>query len=341
MTHRTNCGIRRRTVYGLRNSGRIYFCSLLLVALAIAVPAAYAQTAKWPDKPVRVIVPFAPGGGTDVVARIVTPHLSEAFGQQFVIDNRAGAGGAIGSEMVVRANPDGYTILLGASSYASNAALYKLPYDPIKGIAAVTQITTGPFILTVHPSVKANTLKEFIELARAKPGALIYGSSGTGGVPHLATELFRQMTKTNMVHVPYKGDAPALADLLAGQIHFQLGGPLVMATHIKAGKLRGLAVTTAQRSQVMPELPAISEQVPGYSANTWFGMWAPLATPNEIVSKLNQTLARVLKLPDVQERLRSNGMEAAHCTPEEFARINAQDIAKWTKVVKTGNIKVE
>jgi tripartite-type tricarboxylate transporter receptor subunit TctC len=315
--------------------------TLLLLALALSLPVAQAQPGKWPDKPVRVVVPFAPGGATDVVARIVSPRLSEEFGQQFVVDNRAGAGGAIGAEIVVRANPDGYTIMVGASSYASNAALYKLSYDPIKGIAPVTLITTGPFIVAVHPSVKATNLKEFIELARAKPGSLTFGSSGTGGVPHLATELFRQMTNTNMIHVPYKGDAPAIVDLLGGQIQCFFGGPLVLAPHIHAGKLRGLAVTSEKRSRVMPDLPAVSEQVPGYEATTWFGMWAPLGMPKEIISQLNQAIARILKKPEVQERLRGDGMEDAHNTPEEFSSFIARDIVKWTKVVKTGNIKVD
>jgi tripartite-type tricarboxylate transporter receptor subunit TctC len=315
--------------------------ALLLLALAAMLPVAHAQTGKWPDRPVRVIVPFAPGGATDVVARIVAPRLSEEFGQQFIVDNRAGAGGTIGTEIVVRANPDGYTITVGASSYASSAALYKLPYDPITGISPVTLITTGPFVVAVHPSVKAGNLKELIALARAKPGGLSFGSSGTGGVPHLATEHFRQMTNTNMVHVPYKGDAPAIIDLLGGQIQIYFGGPLVLSPHINAGKLRGLAVTSEQRSPVMPDLPAVAEFVPGYTAVTWFGMWAPPGTPKAIVSQLNQAVARILKRPDVQERLRNDGMDAAHDTPDEFSRFVARDIAKWTRVVKAGNIKVD
>jgi tripartite-type tricarboxylate transporter receptor subunit TctC len=315
--------------------------ALLLLALAAVMPATHAQTGKWPDRPVRVIVPFAPGGATDVVARIVAPRLSEEFGQQFIVDNRAGAGGTIGTEIVVRANPDGYTITVGASSYASSAALYKLPYDPITGISPATLITTGPFVVAVHPSVKAGNLKELIALARAKPGGLSFGSSGTGGVPHLATEHFRQMTNTNMVHVPYKGDAPAIIDLLGGQIQIYFGGPLVLSPHINAGKLRGLAVTSEQRSPVMPDLPAVAEFVPGYTAVTWFGMWAPPGTPKAIVSQLNQAVARILKRPDVQERLRNDGMEAAHDTPDEFSRFVARDIAKWTRVVKAGNIKVD
>src|ERR1035437_1888458 len=280
--------------------------TLLLLALATALPIAQAQSGKWPDKPVRVVVSFTPGGTADVVARMVAPRLSEEFGQQFIVDNRAGAGGAIGTE-----------ILVGASSYASNAALYKLPYDPITGISPVAVIRRGPFIVTVHPSLKANNIKEFIELARAKPGGLSYGSPGTGSVPHLATEHLLQMTNTNMTHVPYKGDVPAIVDLIGGQIQLYFGGALVSLPQINAGKLRGLAVTTEQRSPVMPDLPAVNELVPGYSAFGWHAMWAPAGTPREIVARLNQSIARILKLPEVQERLRANGVEAAHNTAEE------------------------
>jgi tripartite-type tricarboxylate transporter receptor subunit TctC len=315
--------------------------ALVLLALAAMLPAAHAQTGKWPERPVRTVVPFAPGGATDVVARMMAPRLAEEFGQQFVIDNRAGAGGSIGVEIVVRANPDGYTILVGASSYASNVPLYKLPYDPITGISPVTLITQGPFIVAVHPSVKANSVKELIALARAKPGSLSFGSSGTGSVPHLATEQIRQMANINMVHVPYKGDAPAIIDLLGGQIQIYFGGPLVLSPHMNVGKLRGLAVTSEQRSPVMPDLPAVNELVPGYTAFTWFGMWAPPGTPKAIIAQLNQSVARILKKPEVQERLRNDGMEAAHNTPEEFSRFIARDIAKWTKVVQAGNIKVD
>ena len=316
--------------------------TLLLLTLITVLPPAFAQpAAKWPEKSVRAIVPFAPGGGTDVVARILAPKLSEAFGQTIIIDNRTGAGGSIGVEMVVRANPDGYTILIGASSYASNAALYKLPYDPIKGFAAVSLIPRGPFVFAVHPSVKALNLKEFIDLARAKPGALTFGSSGTGSVPHLATEMFRQMAKLEMTHAPYKGDAPAITDLLGGHIQIYFGGSLVMASHINAGKLRGLAVTTEKRSPAMPDLPALSEVVPGYSSTTWFGLWVPLGTPKEIITRLNQAAGRALKLPDVQERLRANGYEDGHNTPEAFNQFIAEEIAKYSRVVKNGNIRVE
>ncbi len=315
-------------------------CALLVLAISAALPAAQAQTGKWPDKAVRVIVPFPPGGTTDIVARTFAPKLSEEYGQQFIVDNRGGAGGAIGAEIAARANADGYTIIVVTSSYAANAVLYKLPYDPVKGIAPVSMISILPFILAVHPSVKAGNLKEFIELLRAQPGVLNFGSPGTGSTPHLAGELFQQMSKTKLVHVAYKGDGPALTDLLGGQIQTILATELVMGAQIKAGKVRALGITTAKRTPAMPELPAIGEQVPGYAVDGWAGLWAPAGTPKEIIARLNQSVARILKLPEVQERLRAGGADAAPSTPEVFARAIAQDIATWSKVVKAGNIKI-
>jgi tripartite-type tricarboxylate transporter receptor subunit TctC len=321
------------------------FCTLLLLALVTALPTAHAQptnsTNPWPNKPVRVIVPFAPGGGTDVVARFIAPKLAEEFGQQFIIDNRPGAGGSIGVDLVVRANPDGYTILIGASSYTSNAALYKLSYDPIKGFTPVSLITRGPFVVTVHPSLKVGALKELLDLAQAKPNAITYGTSGPGSVPHLAIEGFQQMAKIKMTHAPYKGDGPAIIDLLGGHIQFYYGGPLVISGHINSGKLRGLAVTTEKRSYLFPDLPAVAETLPGYSAMTWFGLWVPLGTPQDIVTRLNQALGRALKQPDIQERLRANGMESGYGTPAAFSQFIAEEIAKYSRIVKAGNIRVE
>jgi tripartite-type tricarboxylate transporter receptor subunit TctC len=315
--------------------------AVLLLVLAAVLPAAAAQTGKWPEKPVRVIVPFAPGGSTDIVARILAAKLFEEFGQQFIVDNRGGGGGTMGAELAVRANPDGYTVIVLASSYAAAAALYKLPYDPVKGIAPISMLNTGPLILSVNASMKATNLKDFISFVRAKPGALNFGSPGTGSSPHLASALFQQMSGLNMVHVPYKGDAPAIADLIAGQIHVMLLSGPALFPQIKAGRLRALAVTTAQRSPAMPDLPSISELVPGYSHDAWNGMWAPAGTPRPIILKLNESLARILKLPDVQERFRADSREPVHTTPEEFGRIIARDVAKWTKVVRTGNIRVD
>jgi len=314
--------------------------ALLVMALAAMAPAAHAQ-GTWPNKPVRMLVPFPPGGNTDIIARLLTPRLAAEYGQQFVVDNRGGAGGTVGAEIAARSTPDGYTIIVIASTYASSAALYQLPYDPVQGIAPVSLITRGPLVLAVAPSMKAASLKDLIDLARAKPGALNFGSSGTGSVPHLATELFRQMAKLQMVHVPYKGDTPALAGLMGGEVQFFVSSPLVMMPHIKAGRLRGLGVTTEQRSPALPDIPAIGEFVPGYAAASWFGMWAPRGTPKEVIARLNQSVARIVKLPDVAARFRADGVEPVHTTPEAFGRFIADEIEKWSKVVKAGNIKID
>ncbi|HTE16659.1 MAG TPA: tripartite tricarboxylate transporter substrate binding protein [Burkholderiales bacterium] len=305
---------------------------------ALAQPA--ATTGKWPDKPVRVVVPFAAGGSTDIIARVIAARLTQEFGQQFIIDNRGGAGGSTGAEIALRANPDGYTLIIVATSYATNAALYPLNYDPVKNITPVGQLHSGPFLLALNNSVAASSTKEFIELLRAKPGAYNFGSSGIGGATHLATELFKQMTNTNATHVPYKGDAPAVADLIGGQVQFILSSVPALIQHVKGGKAKALAVTTPKRWPELPELPAVAETVPGYEHTSWNGMWGPAGMPKEIVNRLNTTLARLLKLPDVQERLKADGRAPAHTSPEEFARIIEREIGKWRKVVKAGNIKV-
>lgn len=314
---------------------------LWLTLAAIALPAAHAQSSKWPERPVRVVVPYPPGGATDIVARMIATRLTADLGQQFVVDNRGGAGGRLGTGIVVQANPDGHTLLVMGTGYAANAALYKLPFDPVKGFAPIATMTTSPLILVVNPSVKATNLKEFIDLARAKPGTLNLGTAGTGSFGHLTGELFSQLAKINVLHVPYKGDGPAIVDLLAGQVHFLFASGPALIPHFKTGRLRALGVTTEQRSPALPDVPSISEVVPGYSVRTWFGMWAPAGTPKAIVSKLNQALARVLKQPEVQDRLRTDGMEPSHSTPQEFEREIRVEIAKWTRVVKAGNISVD
>jgi tripartite-type tricarboxylate transporter receptor subunit TctC len=312
-----------------------------MLALATMLPDAQAQTGKWPDKPVRVVVPFAPGGSTDIIARVLTARLAQEFGQQFIVDNRAGAGGSIGAEIVVRANPDGYTVIIVATSYATNAALYKLPFDPVKDIAPVAKLHHGPFLVAVHSSVSAASIKELIELARSKPRTLNYGSSGIGGASHLATELFLQMTGTSMNHIPYKGDAPAIADLLGGQIQLIFSSVPALLPHLKGSRVRALAVSTEKRFRELPDLPAVHETVPGYEHTSWNGMWAPKGTPDAIISRLNQSLGRILQQTETQDRLRADGREPAHSTPEEFAAVISREIAKWNRVVKTGYIKVQ
>ena len=313
----------------------------LALALAGAFPAAQAQTGKWPDKPVRVVVPFAAGGSTDIIARVLTARLAQEFGQQFVVDNRGGAGGSIGAEIVVRANPDGYTVIIVATSYATNAALYKLPFDPVKDIAPVAKLHHGPFLVAVHSSVTATSIKDLIALARAKTRGLNYGSSGIGGASHLATELFLQMTGTSMNHIPYKGDAPAIADLLGGQIQLIFSSVPALMPHLKGGRVRALAVSTEKRFRELPDLPAVHETVPGYEHTSWNGMWAPRGTAREIIARLNRTLARILEQPETQERLRADGRVPAPSSPEEFAGVISREIEKWKKVVKAGDIKVQ
>jgi len=314
-------------------------CWLLVAASICAAPAAAEQP--YPAKPVRLIVAYPPGGTSDIVGRALAQAMSVRLRQSFIVDNRAGAGGSIGTDIVVHANPDGYTVIIVATSYATNAALYKLSYDPVKDIAPVGVLHKGPFVLAVNNSVAATNVKDFIELARAKPRALTYGSSGIGGATHLATELFLQMTKTEMIHVPYKGDAPAVADLLGGQIQLIFSSVPALIQHLKSGRLRGLAVTTEQRFTELPDLPAVAETLPGYEHTSWNGMWGPAGMPKEIILRLNQALARILRQPETLERLRADGRQPAHSTPEEFARVISHEFAKWTKVVRVGNIKVQ
>jgi tripartite-type tricarboxylate transporter receptor subunit TctC len=314
---------------------------LFLAALAAAALAqgAHAQTAGWPAKTVRLVVPFTPGGTTDRMARLFGAHLSKELGQQFIVDNRPGASGTLGSEIVARAAPDGYTLAVVPSSFAINGALYKLPYHPVTGIEPIGMIVTGALIMTVHPSVPAKSLKEFVALARARPGEIRYGSTGAGTNLHLAGALFEQMTKTRMLHVPYKGQAPAIADLLSGEIQLMYSGAS-MLPHIKAGRLRGLAVTTEKRSPVLPDLPAIAEMLPGYQADFWTAMFAPKGTPKEIVMRINQEIGRFLDQPGMKEKLLAEGIQPAHTTPEGLAGIIARELATWAKVIKAANIKI-
>ena len=319
---------------------RLLLLSALATAAASALNVAAQPATKWPTRPVRVVVPFPAGGSTDIIARLIAPHLTEAFGQQFVVDNRSGAGGTIGSEIAARATPDGYTLAVIPSSYAAAAALYPLSFDPVKGIAPISMIGMGSFILGVHPSVKAGNFREFIDLLKAKPGALNFASPGTGSTPHLASELLKQMAGVNFTHVPYKGDTPALTDLLAGQMHIMFASGPVFLPHIKAGKVRPLAVTGAKRYFVVPELPAIAESYPGYYASGWNGMMAPAGTPRDIINRLNHAVAAFLKRPDIQERLRNDGREGIPTTPEETAQMLASEIATWRKVVQAANIRI-
>jgi tripartite-type tricarboxylate transporter receptor subunit TctC len=313
----------------------------LLLPFLGAPAAAFAQD--YPAKPIRVVVPFPPGGGTDIIARLVTQKITERLGANFLIDNRPGAGGAIGAEVVAKAPPDGYTIAVVSSSHAINPSLYKkLSYDAARDFAAVTLIVSGPGLLVVHPSVPAKTVKELIAFARSRPGQIYYASAGNGTPPHLAAELFKTMTGISMVHVPYKGNTMAYADLVSGQVSVSFPTIVSALPFVRAGRLRGLAVTSAKRAAIVPELPSISEAgVPGYDSATWFGMLAPAGTPAAIVAKLHQETTRAIQLPDTRSRFLEQGLEPVGNRPEEFAAIIIADMAKWAKVVAASGMKID
>jgi tripartite-type tricarboxylate transporter receptor subunit TctC len=311
---------------------------LLLIAALFATPAV-AQT--YPTKPIRVIVPFAPGGPADIQGRLIGPRLTEAWGQPIVIENRAGGNTLIGTEITARADPDGQTIEIISASFAINTSLYaKLPYDSVRDFAPVTQLTSGPAIVVVHPSLPAKNVKELIQLARSRPGQIVYGSAGLPS--QLAVELFKVMTGTDMLHVPYKGQGPAMIDLLAG--HVQVSFPTILGAlaHYKSGRLRGLATTGAQRAAAAPELPTVIEAgVPGYVAANWFGIVAPGKTPPAIVARLSQEIGRALHVADVRERLLTQGMEPVGNTSEEFSAYVRAEMKKWAKVVQASGAKAE
>jgi len=309
-----------------------------ILGLLVAAGGAHAQP-KYPTKPIRLMVPFPPGGTPDIVARMLAQKLSETFMQPVVVDNRPGGGGAIGTEAAVRANPDGYTMILVSGSYAANAALYKLPYDPVNEVAPIALIGEAGFVVTLHPSLPVMTIKDLIAYDKANPGKLNYGSGGTGTAVHLATELFNQMAGTKMTHVPYKGTGPALNELLGGQIQLIIGTMPQMIPQVKSNRVRGIAVTTAKRSNAMPNIPTVAETVPGYEAVTWAAILGPQALPKDIVARWSREIDRILQLPDVKERMAGDGMEPAGGSPERLREVLKREVAKWQKVVKIANIK--
>ena len=305
-------------------------------------PAAQAQT-NFPNKPIRLIVPFAAGGTTDILGRVAAAELSKAFGTQAIVENRSGAGGNIGAEVVAKAAPDGYTLLVcTVGTHGINQALYnKLPFDPVKDFEPVTLLATVPNVLVVHPSVKANNVTELIALAREKPGKLNYASSGNGTSIHLSAELFKSMTRTFMTHIPYRGSAPAITDLMGGQADLMFDNLPTALPFIKSGKLRALGVTTTKASVALPGVPPIADTLPGYEASSWFGIVAPAGTPKDIVQKINQALAKALQNPDVRERLINQGAEPIGNTPEQFGDYIKAELLKWSKVVKASGAKVD
>jgi len=306
----------------------------------VGVLPVHAQN--YPVRPVRMIVPFSPGGATDVPARILAQRLSEALGHQIVIDNRPGAGGVLGADAVAKAPPDGYTLLLTATTHVISASLYKkLPYDAIRDFAPVMLIGSGPNVLAVHPSLPAKNVRELIALAKARPGKIDYASSGNGSAQHLFGALFMSLADIRMMHIPYKGSAPATTDLIAGQVSVGFPGIALVLPHTKAGRLRALAVTSAERSKAMPDVPSIAEAgLPGYAATLWLGLLAPRGTPPEIVQKLYDEIAKVLRQPEVERAYLATGTDITISNPEQFGLFVKAEYDKWARVIEAVDAQV-
>jgi tripartite-type tricarboxylate transporter receptor subunit TctC len=312
----------------------------MLAGAALAWPAA-AQT--FPAKPVRIIVAFPPGGGVDIVARTMGPRLTEIWRQPIVVENRPGASGVIGTEAAARSAPDGHTLFIGTlGNLTANQYLYpKMPVDPLRDMAPLTQVVAVHFVMTAHPSLPARNVKELIALAKARPGQINYASSGPGGAPHLGAELFKSMTRVDMVHVPYKGSGLSFIDLLAGQVSLTCDSQLQSLPYIKAGRLRALAVLGGKRSPLLPDVATVGETVPGYELTNWFGMTVPAATPPELVSKLYADVAKVLQQADFREKIAGMGADVVGSTPAQFGAFMKSESAKWGKVIREANIKAE
>ena len=319
----------------------------IVIAAFCVLSGAAAQQAEaqsFPSKPVRFIVPFAPGGPTDIFARAVSAKLAEALGQPVVVDNRGGAGGNIGTEMVAKAAADGYTLLMGTvGTHAINPSLYpRVGFDPIRDFAPITLVADTPSLLAVHPSVTANTVRELLAIAKAKPGQLSYASAGNGTSNHLAGVLLCMMAGIEMVHIPYKGSGPALIDVLAGQVPVMFNNPASIMPHLKAGKLRALALSSAARSPLLPALPTLAESgVPGFEVRSWHGAFAPAGTSRDIVTRLHGEIVKALSQPDVKERFEGQGVELVGNRPEEFAAFLKKEQIKWSKVVKASGVRAD
>ena len=307
-----------------------------------ALAAGFAHAQPYPNKPIKIVAPFAPGGGTDFIARLIAQKLTEKLGAQVVVENKPGAGGNLGAEQAVRSAADGYTLLLVAGSYTVNPSLYKLTFDPVSDITPIIQLSQGPFIVAVHPSVPAKTLKELIDLVKKQPDKLSYASAGSGSITHLASAMFVDMAKLQIVHIPYKGTGPALNDAIAGNVQVLFGSPSTTIPHIKSGRLRALAVTTTNRIGAAPDVPTVAESgLPGYEVVLWHGLVGPKGLPRAIVERINTEANQILKVKEMDTLLATDGVAAAGGTPEQFAATIKSDIERWGKVVKQAGVKVD
>ncbi|HUP95492.1 MAG TPA: tripartite tricarboxylate transporter substrate binding protein [Burkholderiales bacterium] len=324
-------------------TARIRLTPLICIFVS-GVAGAQGTAPDYPNRPVRWIVPFAPSGPTDLMSRAVAEKLTQRLGQQFVVDNRSGAGGNIGAEVVARSAPDGYTLMIGhVGTHAVNVTLYpKIAFDPVRDFTPITLIATLPLALVVHPAVPAKDVKELIAYAKARPGQLNFASAGNGGPTHLTGELLKTSAGIDIVHVPYKGNAAALLDLMAGRVQIMFSNMLTAMPHVRAGKLRAIGVSSARRSPQAPELPTVAESgVPGFSSVPWYGALGPAGLPRAIVSKLNAEIARALAQPDMQERFVAQGVDLQSSTPEQFAALIQSEVVKWRKVVRDAGAKVD
>jgi tripartite-type tricarboxylate transporter receptor subunit TctC len=321
--------------------GRVTAATLIAVGMVVAAASAHSQS--YPSRPLRIVVPSSAGSGADFSARLIAQPLSERLGQQLVVENRAGAATMIGTELVAKSPPDGYTLLLGVGTLATSPSMYKkVPYDAQRDLAPITQLASVPNVLVVHPSLPANSVKELVALAKARPGEIAFASSGTGTNPHLSMELLLFMTGTKMLHVPYKGPVPGLIDLLAGRVSAMATSTAAAFPHVRSGRLRVLGVTTATRVSVMPDVPTIAEAgVPGYEAVQWWGLLVPAGTPGDIINRLHREAVQVLTTRDIRERFAREGMEVVAGTPLEFAAYIRAETEKWARIVKSAGIQPE
>ncbi len=322
---------------------RLHLCALTLLGVCAASTAgAQAQDAgRFPTRPIRFIVPFPPGGSNDILARFLAQKMGERLPQQTIVDNRPGADGIIGTELAARSPADGHTILIVSTSYTINPAIHKLPYDPIKSLGPIGQIAAGPNVICSHPNFAAQTVKELIALAKAKPGQLRYATSGIGGVNHFGGELFNHLAKVKLTHIPYKGGGPSMLDVMTGQVEVVFGTLIQALPNIRSGKLKPLGVGSAKRSPLLPQVPTIAESVPGYDGSIWWGILAPAGVPEGIVMKLNATIGDVLREPEMAKRLSAEAAEPVITTPEAFGKLIVNDLAKWDRIAKEANIRAE